>query len=92
MKFIDLSIPITNHVVSDPPVMRPQIHYTTHETSWEQIARSQVRYDTTAELLRRSQESLLRSYATLGRLKLLELCLPDHPVRPWPPMDKARGS
>jgi kynurenine formamidase len=38
MQFIDLSIPITNNVVSDPPVMRPQIHYTTHETSWEQIA------------------------------------------------------
>jgi len=38
MQFIDLSIPITNDVVSDPPVMRPQIHYTTHETSWEQIA------------------------------------------------------
>ena len=37
-RFVDLSIPITNDVVSDPPVMRPKIHYTTHETSWEQIA------------------------------------------------------
>ncbi len=38
MQFIDLSIPITNDVVSDPPVMRPQISYMTHETTWEQIA------------------------------------------------------
>ena len=38
MQFIDLSIPITNHVVSDPPVMRPQITYMTHENTWEQIA------------------------------------------------------
>ncbi|MGB5077959.1 MAG: cyclase family protein [Sphingorhabdus sp.] len=37
-KFIDLSIPITNDVVSDPPVMRPQISYMTHDNSWEQIA------------------------------------------------------
>src|SRR3546814_3947408 len=37
-RFIDLSIPITNTVVSDPPVMRPQITYMTHETTWEQIA------------------------------------------------------
>lgn len=37
-QFIDLSIPITNEVVSDPPVMRPQIQYMTHENTWEQIA------------------------------------------------------
>ncbi|TSB04680.1 cyclase family protein [Sphingorhabdus contaminans] len=37
-RFIDLSIPITNDVVSDPPVMRPQITYMTHDTTWEQIA------------------------------------------------------
>src|SRR3546814_8962583 len=37
-RFIDLSIPITNHVVSDPPVMRPQVTYMTHENTWEQIA------------------------------------------------------
>ena len=37
-RFIDLSIPITNDVVSDPPVMRPQITYMTHENTWEQIA------------------------------------------------------
>lgn len=37
-QFIDLSIPITNDVVSDPPVMRPQINYMTHENTWEQIA------------------------------------------------------
>ncbi len=37
-RFIDLSIPITNDIVSDPPVMRPQITYMTHETTWEQIA------------------------------------------------------
>ena len=37
-KFIDLSIPITTKVISDPPIMAPQINYVTHETSWEQIA------------------------------------------------------
>jgi kynurenine formamidase len=37
-RFIDLSIPITNDVVSDPLVMRPQITYMTHENTWEQIA------------------------------------------------------
>lgn len=37
-RFVDLSIPITNDVISDPPVMRPQISYVTHETSWEQVA------------------------------------------------------
>ena len=37
-QFIDLSIPITNDVVSDPSVMRPQITYMTHENTWEQIA------------------------------------------------------
>lgn len=37
-RFVDLSIPITERVVSDPPVMLPKIHYVTHETSWEQIA------------------------------------------------------
>src|SRR3546814_7164548 len=38
MQFIDLSIPITNDVVSDPPVMHPNINYMTHENTWEQIA------------------------------------------------------
>ncbi len=37
-KFIDLSIPITMKVISDPPIMAPQINYVTHETSWEQVA------------------------------------------------------
>ena len=37
-KFIDLSIPITTKVVSDPPVMLPQISYTDHSESWQQIA------------------------------------------------------
>ena len=37
-RFIDLSIPITNDVVSDPPVMRPQVTYMTHDHTWEQIA------------------------------------------------------
>jgi kynurenine formamidase len=37
-QFIDLSIPITNDDISDPPVMRPQISYMTHENTWEQIA------------------------------------------------------
>ncbi len=36
--FIDLSIPITNDVVSDPEVMRPKIQYMTHDSTWEQIA------------------------------------------------------
>ena len=36
--FIDLSIPITTKVVSDPPVMLPQISYTDHSESWQQIA------------------------------------------------------
>ena len=37
-RFIDLSIPITNDVISDPEQMRPQIAYMTHETTWEQMA------------------------------------------------------
>jgi kynurenine formamidase len=37
-RFIDLSIPITNDVVSDPEVMRPAITYMTHEHTWPQIA------------------------------------------------------
>lgn len=37
-RFIDLSIPITNYVVSDPPIMQPRITYMTHATTWEQIA------------------------------------------------------
>lgn len=37
-QFIDLSIPICNDVVSDPPVMRPQIQYMTHGDTWQQIA------------------------------------------------------
>ena len=37
-QFIDLSIPITTRVISDPPVMLPQIEYVTHENTWAQIA------------------------------------------------------
>ena len=37
-RFVDLSIPITNDVVSDPEVMRPRITYMTHENTWQQIA------------------------------------------------------
>jgi kynurenine formamidase len=37
-RFVDLSIPITNDVISDPEVMRPKVTYMTHETTWEQIA------------------------------------------------------
>jgi len=37
-RFVDLSIPITNEVVSDPEVMRPKITYMTHEDTWPQIA------------------------------------------------------
>ena len=37
-QFVDLSIPITNDVISDPEVMRPQVTYMTHENTWEQIA------------------------------------------------------
>lgn len=36
--FIELSIPITNDVISDLPVMRPNISYMTQEITWEQIA------------------------------------------------------
>ena len=56
MQFIDLSIPITTKVVSDPPVMLPQIEYVTHETSWAQIAREQVKmlHDDVATVLART--------------------------------------
>ena len=37
-RFVDLSIPITNDVISDPEVMRPKVTYMTHENTWEQIA------------------------------------------------------
>lgn len=37
-EFVDLSIPITNDVISDPEVMRPEITYMTHEDTWQQIA------------------------------------------------------
>lgn len=37
-RFVDLSIPITNDVISDPPVMRPRITYMTHDATWQQIA------------------------------------------------------
>src|SRR5690349_16956239 len=37
-RFVDLSIPITNDVVSDPEVMRPRITYMTHEDTWQRIA------------------------------------------------------
>lgn len=30
-RFVDLSIPITNDVISDPEVTRPKITYMTHE-------------------------------------------------------------
>jgi len=37
-RFVDLSIPITNDVISDPEVMRPKIEYMTHEHTSAQIA------------------------------------------------------
>ena len=37
-QFIDLSIPITNDVISDPEVMRPKVTYMTHQDTWQQIA------------------------------------------------------
>lgn len=37
-RFVDLSIPITNHVISDPEVMRPRVTYMKHEDTWQQIA------------------------------------------------------
>ncbi|MGN6495936.1 MAG: cyclase family protein [Tsuneonella sp.] len=37
-RFVDLSIPITNDVISDPEVMRPRVAYMTHEDTWQQIA------------------------------------------------------
>ena len=37
-QFIDLSIPITDQVISDPPGMQPQIERTGHDTSWATMA------------------------------------------------------
>jgi len=37
-RFIDLSIPICNDVVSDPESLRPNIEYFTHQESFHQIA------------------------------------------------------
>jgi kynurenine formamidase len=37
-RFIDLSIYLENEVLSDPPGLRPQITYFTHEHTYEQIA------------------------------------------------------
>ena len=38
MRFIDLSIPITDTVISDPPGMQPKIERTAHDTSWATMA------------------------------------------------------
>lgn len=32
-RFIDLSIPITDDVISDPDVMRPKVTWMTHEST-----------------------------------------------------------
>lgn len=37
-QFIDLSIPITDRLISDPPGMQPQIERTAHDTSWATMA------------------------------------------------------
>ncbi|MBU1740193.1 MAG: cyclase family protein [Proteobacteria bacterium] len=37
-RFIDLSIPLTNDIISDPPGMQPQITYLEHQGTVEQIA------------------------------------------------------
>ncbi len=37
-RLVDLSIPLTNDVISDPEVMRPSVTYMTHDETWQQIA------------------------------------------------------
>ncbi len=37
-RLVDLSIPITNHVMADPPSLRPKIDYTMHAQGAHQIA------------------------------------------------------
>src|SRR5215204_6772002 len=37
-KFVDLSIYLENHVLSDPPAFAPKIEYFTHENTFSQIA------------------------------------------------------
>ena len=37
-RFVDLSIFLENEVASDPPGLRPQIQYFTHEHTYEHIA------------------------------------------------------
>lgn len=36
-KFIDISMPIENDIISDPPIMKPQIQYLNHQQSIQQI-------------------------------------------------------
>lgn len=36
-KFIDISIPLENDVISDPPIMKLQIHYVNHQQSVQQV-------------------------------------------------------
>jgi kynurenine formamidase len=40
MRIIDLSIPLTNDVVADPPFMRPAIEYVGHDEGAEELARA----------------------------------------------------
>ena len=37
-RFVDLSIFLENDVVNDPPMMRPNIDYITHDVGAEQMA------------------------------------------------------
>ena len=37
-RFVDLSIFLENEVVSDPPMMRPNIDYVTHDVGAQQMA------------------------------------------------------
>lgn len=37
-RLVDLSIPITNDIISDPEVMRPQVRYSKHKETVDQIA------------------------------------------------------
>ena len=39
-RLVDLSIPITNDIISDPDTMRPQVSYTRHEAGVAQMAHS----------------------------------------------------
>ncbi len=36
-RFVDLSVPLETGIVSDPPIMLPEIEYLTHDQTAEQV-------------------------------------------------------